>query len=425
MISPTKLFYETAPGQNRLAFFGPSNLLMEVWFDALHRPNLMGTVHQVRINRVFAPQNRAAATLANGETISLRLRKHDIDSVSAGAVMPATIIAAPRHGKPWQAIGGARLVTKEMILLVGLPDYVGTLQLSSQISKDLRKPLLAKLKAESLPILPKGFGLILRRGGASLIDFGATTAKLIKIWKAGTNNIDINNLGVIFDSGNMLARARRLVGNVNVINESAIEFEMSAILDETIASALKPKWPLKCGGQLWCEQTHAVWTIDLDGNAVKDLSRLCDEAATEITRQIRLRGMSGPILLDVPRLPPSRAAQFTADLKKLLGCDPRQPEFLGITRSGLIELRVPHGEMTLGEVMGEQIAQESLAALRLVKQHPGYDEVTLAVSPAMAEWLNGSGRGALEQLDRPVRLSACLDSAKRQMAHIIGKNIKL
>ena len=42
MTSAVRLFHEKAPGQERLAFLGPENELLEIWFDALHRPNLMG-----------------------------------------------------------------------------------------------------------------------------------------------------------------------------------------------------------------------------------------------------------------------------------------------------------------------------------------------------------------------------------------------
>ena len=57
--------------------------------------------------------------LKNGEVISVRLRKNDWRLVIVGAILPLTIIAAPRHGKPWQALVGARLVTDKMVLLAG------------------------------------------------------------------------------------------------------------------------------------------------------------------------------------------------------------------------------------------------------------------------------------------------------------------
>ena len=53
MTAAVRLFHEKAPGQDRLGFLGPDDQLLEIWFDALHRPNLMGGVHQARIDRVF------------------------------------------------------------------------------------------------------------------------------------------------------------------------------------------------------------------------------------------------------------------------------------------------------------------------------------------------------------------------------------
>ncbi|MDC1383762.1 ribonuclease E/G [Candidatus Puniceispirillum sp.] len=417
-----KLFYEISPGQNRLGFFDKNDSVLEVWFDAVHSPNLIGMVYQARINRVFLSQNRATASLIDGEIVSLRLHRRDMDFVISGTVLPVTITAAPRHGKPWQGVIGARLANKEMVLLVDLPDSSGVVQLSSQIDGDQRKNLLARLKAEVEPVLPSGFGIILRRGGSNLSDFGTMATVLVETWQAGKKTLDAGHLGTIFDAGDLLARARRLASNVTVINDPSIGTEMSAILDETINSACVPKLRLACGGHLWFEQTHAIWSIDLDSNLATGVDRLYDEAAIEIAKQIRLRAMSGPVLVDVPRCSSRRANRFRINLQKALGDDPRQPEYLGITRGGLIELRVPHGQMALGTVMRDQPAQASLAGLRLVERHRGFDEVTLAVSPAMAEWLNGPGRQALGQLDRPLKLVVCLESDEHQEAYIIGKN---
>ncbi len=415
-----KLFYEIAPGQNRLGFLDADDSVLEVWFDALHRPNLMGMVHRARINRVFSSQNRATANLVNGEIVSLRLRKQDLGFVIAGMVLPVTITAAPRHGKPWQGVVGARLATKEMILLVDLPDNASVIQLSSRISGDQRKDLLARLKAEVEPVLQNGFGVILRHGGKDLLDFGAAAAALVERWQAGTTTLDLSRLGIIFDAGDLLTRARRLFGNVNVLDNSCFEIEMSTILDETISAACAPKWPLASGGHLWCEQTHAVWSIDLDSSMAKGMDQLYDDAAIGIAKQIRLRAMSGPVLVDAPRCLPRQANRFRSNLQKALEDDPRQPEYLGVTRGGLIELRVPHGEMALDMVMCDQLGQGALAGLRLVMRQPGFDEVKLAVSPAMAEWFNGPGQQAIKQVNRPLRLIVVLDDANNQPAHIIS-----
>jgi hypothetical protein len=419
MTAAVRLFHEKAPGQDRLGFLGPDDQLLEIWFDALHRPNLMGGVHQARIDRVFLSQNRAMASLKNGEVISVRLRKNDWRLVFVGAILPVTIISAPRHGKPWQALVGARLVTDKMVLLAGEVDKESAFQLSSKISGNQRQQLTERLMAEIGPVLPLGYGIILRRNGVDLSDFGAAATALLKMWQAGTKTLAKDRLGLIFDAGDLLTRARRMVGNLPVITNLVTGHDLSMTLDDVVAEARLAKCQLACGGHLWCEQTQAIWSIDLDGNGVSDLDILCREAANEIPRQIRLRGMSGPVLIDVPRLPRSLAKRFLTKLQEALNDDPRRPEYLGITSGGLLELRVPHGEMALDEVMRDQPAQDALSGLRLAMQRPGFHTVTLAVSPAMASWLGGVGKLALDQLDKPLELSVWPDEAKDQIVRIL------
>ena len=76
------------------------------------------------------------------------MRKNDRRLVTAGAIVPVTIIAAPRHDKPWQALVGARLVTDKMVLLVGEVDKESAVQLSSKISGNQRQQLTERLMAE-------------------------------------------------------------------------------------------------------------------------------------------------------------------------------------------------------------------------------------------------------------------------------------
>ena len=308
-----------------------------------------------------------------------------------------------------------------MVLLVGEVDKESAVQLSSRIKGNHRQHLTERLREETGPVLPLGYGVVLRRNGMNLSDFGAAVAHLIKIWQAGTKPLSEGKLGLIFDPGDLLNRARRLVGNLPVIESTLMEHDLSMSLDDVIAEALLAKCQLPCGGHLWCEQTNAIWSIDLDGNGVDDLNKLCSEAANEIPRQIRLRGMSGPVLIDVPRLPRDLASRFITKLQDALNDDPRRPDYLGLTRGGLIELRVPHGEMALGDVMRDQPAQDALSGLRLAMQRPGVHAVNLAVSPAMASWLKGVGKLALDQVDKPLQLSVWPNEAKDQIVRILDR----
>ena len=419
-LAVTKLFHEIAPGQTRLGFFGKDDRLLDVWFDPLHRPNLIGSVHHIRIERVFPNQNRATGRLDDGVLVSVRLRKGDAALASAGAVLPVTITAAPRHGKPWQAIIGARLASDGMILLIGLSDGAAATALSNRIPTEQRAALKARLAAEVMAELPAGFGVILRRNGVDLPDFASEVSRLVGMWQASASDLPKNQTGIIFDGGGLLTRAKRLFGDVVVLDGPANAAAMSCQLDDAIAAAILPKTPLACGGHLWCEQSHALWSIDLDSHGVTDFDQLFDEAASEIARQIRLRAMSGPVLIDVPRMAIPKGKKFRKALQDALANDPRQPDFLGMTRGGLLELQIAHGEMALDAVMQDQPAQDALAGLRLVMAQPAFQPVTLAVSQGMASWLEGPGKPALDQLDRQLQLVVWSDDTHNQTAHILG-----
>jgi hypothetical protein len=115
-----------------------------------------------------------------------------------------------------------------------------------------------------------------------------------------------------------------------------------------------------------------------------------------------------------------KGKKFRKALQDALANDPRQIDFLGMTRGGLLELQIAHGEMALDAVMQDQPAQDALAGLRLVMARPAFQPVTLAVSQAMASWLEGAGRPALDQLDRQLQLVVWSDDTQNQAAHIIG-----
>jgi len=419
-LAVTKLFHEIAPGQTRVGFFGEDDRLLDVWFDPLHRPNLIGSVHNIRIERVFLNQNRATGCLDDGVLVSVRLRKADAALANAGAILPVTITAAPRHGKPWQAMIGARLASDCMILLIGLPEGAAATVLSRRIPVEQRAALKARLVAEAMPELPVGFGVILRQNGVNLPDFASEVLRLVAMWQTSASEMPNNQTGMVFDGGGLLARAKRLVGDVMVLDDPLREAEMSWLLDDAIAAAILPKTPLACGGHLWCEQSHVLWSIDLDSNGVIDFDRLFDEAASEIARQIRLRAMSGPVLIDLLRMTIPKGKKFRKGLQDALANDPRQPDFLGMTRGGLLELQIAHGEIALDAVMQDQPAQDALAGLRLVMAQPAFQPVKLAVSQAMAIWLEGPGRPALDQLDRQLQLVVWSDDTYNQTAHILG-----
>jgi ribonuclease G len=157
------------------------------------------------------------------------------------------------------------------------------------------------------------------------------------------------------------------------------------------------------GGQLWFEPTQALTAIDLDSGG-GSLSGLVQAAPAVIARQLRLRGLTGLIAIDVPRMAAKAAKNFTAALQAAFAADPRYPEILGRSRGGVLECRIAHARPELADALSDSAAFEALMGLRAIQHRPQLAMPQLTVSPKMANWLAGPGAPALAALDRDVRL---------------------
>lgn len=426
MIGPAaRLVHERGPGQDRLAVFDKDNRLLEIWFDPAHQPNLIGTVHRLRLSRLFSGQNRATANLADGTAVSIRLRKADMATIKQGDWVTVTIDAAPRDGKPWQARMGSRLVARDMILLAGLADDAPRFYLSSHVDAAMRDAMLDRLEHDVGPLLPAGCGLIARRGAVACHDLAGYAARLCHAWNDRVCAVPPHEAGQIHDGGGLVGRAMRLYPDVPVIDgSSAALADDSIAIDQAVQAAMSPRVPMDRGATLWCERTHALWSIDVDGGGRDDFDRLGAEVAVTAAWQVRVRQMGGPVMLDMPRLTPAARRTMLNRLATAMMADPRQPEILGQTRGGLIEIILPHGEMPPADVMHDSPAQEALAGLRLVARSAaghrvGARPLCLGVSQAVADWLAADGAAAMQSLDRPVALVVWSDGDKTRAPTIL------
>ena len=170
MSGDARILIETSPGQSR-ALYLIDGQIVEALYDLHHDTDLTGCVHRVRIDRVFPAQNRATATLDNGVAISVRTTRHD--RLVAGAIATVTLVAAPREAKPWQAVTGARLVGRNMVLLPG-GEGITT-------SKKMAQPPAAPVMDALQSIIGghPGFGVILRRHAGASGDLVGEAAALV------------------------------------------------------------------------------------------------------------------------------------------------------------------------------------------------------------------------------------------------------
>ena len=413
---PYKIFAETAPGQTRIGFFGRAGVIQHVWLCRDDQPDLIGTVHQARIEQVFANQKRAQGRLVDGTVISIKLPKKPPTAVTAGAVIVVTIVAAPRHGKAWQAVLDARLVSATLVLLPG--------QSGIKISRRCDDAAAMQELVANLRV-PDGFGLVVRRHAKGLdrAQLQASIDDLVNDWQTRCSSCDPAMPARLYDGGNLCQQACRWIPCASY-QRCNIGDAHSKAIDAAITAATQQEVQLPSGGILWCQRTHTLWAIDIDGAAADirncGFNGFFDEAAVEIARQIRLRGMSGPIMIDVPRAG-SVNKKFLSQLQHCLDEDPQHPEVLGMTRSGILELWRPHGRAALADMVADHVAQAALAGLRLAAMRPAFKPVHLAVNAAMASWLVGAGKTAVAALSQPLEIDICLDDDKTAVAYVIDK----
>lgn len=118
-------------------------------------------------------------------------------------------------------------------------------------------------------------------------------------------------------------------------------------ISRTIEHALRPKVWLKSGGYLVIQPTEALVSIDVNtGKAIggkkdvqKTFLKINLEAAEEIAKQLRLRNLSGIILIDFIDMETEENQGFVMEsLRRFVSADPVQTTVVDMTKLGLVEL---------------------------------------------------------------------------------------
>ena len=399
MSGDARILIGTSPGQSR-ALYLVDGQVVEAWHDFHHDPDLTGRVYRARTDRVFPAQNRATATLEDGTAISVRTTRHD--RLKAGETATVTLVAAPREAKPWQAVTGARLAGKNIVLLPG-----GEGIASSQ--RMIRPPAAPVMKALQTMIEgAPGYGVILRRHAGASEDLAGEAAALVAAWRAGLR--DVEGADCLFDNGCLAARIavqephlpQDLVGP-----DGAGDFD--ALWDRMIDESTRSDIPLAGGGVMWVEPTRALTAIDLDSGS-GNLAALFTAAPQAIARQLRLRQTGGLVAVDVPRASPAAGRGFDEALEHALARDPRSPERIGRSRGGMTEIRIAHGRPGPAMWAADRVAVDALAALRTISLRPQLASPRLECRLDTADWLRGPGAAALASLDRKVELVVSSDA---------------
>ncbi len=174
---------------------------------------------------------------------------------------------------------------------------------------------------------------------------------------------------ILVDDAAILARVRpRLTDRLSL---------QSNLLDDSVADQIEalaqPVVELPGGARLHIHPTPALVAIDVDAGGAIAAGRASTAGHLAINRsaipalaqQIRLRNLSGAILVDFAGLPARRRAALAPALAAALADDPLRPRLLGFTALGLAEIVRPRIHPPLHELLAGPLAA-GLAALRLI-----------------------------------------------------------
>lgn len=147
------------------------------------------------------------------------------------------------------------------------------------------------------------------------------------------------------------------VGKLCMYKDRMVSLKALYRLEKGLSDALAVKVWLKSGAYLIIEPTEALTVIDVNTGKYtggkdkqKTIQKINLEAAAEIARQLRLRNLSGIILVDFVDMEGKEAQEaLLSFMRELLKKDPMKATAVDMTALGLMELTRKKQKKTLAE----------------------------------------------------------------------------
>jgi ribonuclease G len=248
---------------------------------------------------------------------------------------------------------------------------------SLKLSEDVRSLLIAEIKKEYPALLAEcsntlseaGFGVIIRTESAELpieeavpaiiADIRSSLNELEKLLTEGKKRslyscIKKSKMG---DIDEHILRAKNFLKSREITDYKVINESVVYSIKQDIEKLLHNKVWLKSGGFLIIEQLESFNAIDVNSGKAIDKKKasflkINYEAADEIFRQIRLRNLSGMILIDFINMKSKEDTdKLCSYVKTLARKETVHTEFIDITGLGIIELTRNKNDKTLKEVL--------------------------------------------------------------------------
>lgn len=198
-------------------------------------------------------------------------------------------------------------------------------------------------------------------------------------------------------------------------------------VDEEIDNIVDPVVYFDGGGSIIIQQTSAFVAVDIDSGsmAVHDANK---SAIKCLARQMRLRALSGPIIIDL--IPSRQNDSLITLLKESVSDDPVPITIYGLTPGGRLELNRRRSRLSLHDVLLDNITGGNFSArtiafqsLRMCIRYAfknGSSKLTISANDKVIEILKGPLRYALNEAEGIVKNNILLDSsAERNISEIV------
>lgn len=193
----------------------------------------------------------------------------------------------------------------------------------------------------------------------------SASVKAVKDRRAGTlGKILTDDRGVYEEiKAYLLNYQKEDLACLRLYEDESLSLDALYAVTSQLAKALNPKVWLKSGAYLVIEPTEALTVIDVNtGKAIagkkekeETLRKVNVEAALEVARQLRLRNLTGIILVDFIDMQLSDNQKLLiSTLKEAIAKDPVKTSFIDLTKLSLVELTRKRTRRPLHEMMSEK-----------------------------------------------------------------------
>ena len=378
------ILVDTGFGETRVAIIEDGEPV-EIYIEAAGCEKLAGNIYRGKVERILPGMQSAFVDIGTGKNAFLYaddiIKSRDLilaqtakieNLVSQGQEITVQVVKEALDNK------GSRVTTDiklpgRLVILTPLTTGIG-------VSKKIKSPdEKERLRQIAENLCPEGSGIIVRTAaeGKQSEELEADIKGLLKLWKSISDKEERGSVprciysepGVIYKlvRDHIDSDLHRFIINDRVEYEKLLElldgvspviklkvelfckdydmFEYYHI-DTAVSKALARKVWLKSGGYLVFDKTEALTVIDVNTgkyvgkNTLEEtMLKTNEEAALTVAKQIRLRNISGIILIDfIDMKDTSHKERLLSVLREAVKKDSSKVTVVGMTNLGLVEL---------------------------------------------------------------------------------------